>query len=438
MRKLLSLSFLSIFFIHSPSSFSQSKEEALKGGAKAQLAYGLSIREKNEAEARIFIQKAADQGSGEAWYWLGYGFVGKEPPSYYYEKAAELGYDKAFPELFESLLFRAGNEANVSKAKKYADLAKKFKINLGEDSQEELTVIDRCFEAGEVSIPKADLPSEEEKKIYSAAKIECDDFFTGIGNPKDLKKYAKCLLSSPEPDNNFIAELYANGWGVERNPKIAMALVCHGSEVPTELISIVTELYEAKGQNKLKTPFVFCDHAISGMTGGFCSRIIEGREQKKRNLIFNELISKWNDEEKKAFQEMKTKAEQFFSEHATKENDMTGTARATIAIEIKSELRSKLLKDLKGFESGKLPSDQNLQESDKKLNELYSALMKRKSFEDWGTVNKDGIKSTQRLWIKYRDAWTKFAVLKYQGTKADDWNAWMTSRRNEQLKSFTP
>jgi TPR repeat protein len=140
------------------------KKAAEKGDPKAQLNYGKSLTDSSREEAGKWIQKAADQGLGEAWYWLGFAGLGSKNELYYYEKAAELKYKDAFDHLFDALIFRAGSSSDINKAKKYADLARKFRIDLGFGGHESLQTIDRCFAAGPLKIPDTDQPSENEKK----------------------------------------------------------------------------------------------------------------------------------------------------------------------------------------------------------------------------------------------------------------------------------
>ncbi|MCX6550092.1 MAG: hypothetical protein NTY02_03620, partial [Acidobacteria bacterium] len=238
------------------------KAAAAKGDAQAQLDYAKALK---PPESRIWAQKAADQGLAEAWFWLGYTMNGDATP--FYEKAAEKGYAEAFSYLLENLLFRAGPKADVAKAKKFADLARTLNVNLGSDAGEELWTIDRCSEAGAPDIPAADAPTKEESAAVGGE--DCEPL--RVGRTPDLKKYRACLLSETPPDNNLVAELYANGWGVKRNPRLAIALVCHASEVPAELMGMVKTLHETRTQAALKDDFLFCDNVTSGMNQGACA-----------------------------------------------------------------------------------------------------------------------------------------------------------------------
>jgi uncharacterized protein YecT (DUF1311 family) len=197
----------------------------------------------------------------------------------------------------------------------------------------------------------------------------------------------------------------------------------------------VETLYSTKDQAKLKKDFLFCDHVTSGMSGGICASKNADINTKKREIEFEKLVFKWTETQKGQFAELRKVANQFFSEHAREELDLSGTARAQIAIQEEEMLQGEFIQSFKAFEEGALPNDTDFKKADAELNRVYSRLMKQKVTEGT-TVTKAGIKGTQRKWLKFRDAWTKFALAKYPTTCANGWNTWMTQKRIEQLKTF--
>ncbi len=433
-----SILLLSIVLAHSPvvaQELSALRAAAEKGEATAQLEYGKAIESKSREEAAQWIQKAANQGSGEAWYWLGYAGLGADKPAAYYEKAAETGYFKAFPSLLDHLLFRAGPSADVVKAKKFADLVRKLPLGQRESlSSGQLETVDRCFEAGVPVIPKSDLPSSEEKKSYREA--ECSSYQMGVGAAQDWSRYRKCVLSQAEVDHNRVAEIYANGWGVKRHAKLAIALVCHGSSVPAELEGMVVTLFSTREQDHLENEFSFCDHVTSGMNGGLCAARREAIISQRREREVVELIRNWTRPQQVAFQSLSAVGDLFFSARAESEQDLSGTARAQLVIDEEGRLREEFLNSVKSFEKGQFPSDSDFVQADKELNEVYSKFMKSELPEDFGTITKDSIKRTQRKWIQYRDAWIAFAALKYPHLAQERLNTFLTRQRSAHLKAL--
>ena len=55
---------------------------------------------------------------------------------------------------------------------------------------------------------------------------------------------------------------------------------------------------------------------------------------------------------------------------------------------------------------------------------------------NYGTVTKESIKTTQRQWIKYRDAWITFCKSKYPAIDSLSLKTWLTNTRIEQLQGL--
>jgi uncharacterized protein YecT (DUF1311 family) len=55
---------------------------------------------------------------------------------------------------------------------------------------------------------------------------------------------------------------------------------------------------------------------------------------------------------------------------------------------------------------------------------------------EWGTVTKEGIKSTQRKWIRYRDAWVVFGGVRCPEITDTSWKTLITRERIAQLQDF--
>ena len=382
--------------------------------------------------ARELAQKAADQGLAEAWYWLGNVTSAKGDPIPYYAKAAELGYDKAFEYLLDDLLFRAGEKADVAQAKKFGDLVRQRSINLGSGTAAMLDTIDRCFAAGKPVIPASDLPAAAERQQLEGE--DCAPSPSPGSGAAAYRKYGACLLSQKEPENRFLAEVYANGWGVRRNPKLAVALICHGSDVPAELIDMVRLLDDSRDAATLDPPFVFCDHVLSGMNQGLCAIRDSGPADTSRDEAWQQLSAGWTSPQQAALEKMRAAADAFFEAHVSEELDQRGTARIAIDLGETADLADALLASVREFEAGRLPARVALPAADADLNAVYASIMRRKTLDE-GTVTKDGIRDTQRKWLAYRDAWTAFAARRYPRRTADEWKAWITTVRTAQLKT---
>jgi uncharacterized protein YecT (DUF1311 family) len=408
---------------------------AEKGDAAAQLAYAKALPPAERAAARAWAQKSADHGLATAWFWLGYTATENEHPVSFYEQAAERGDSEAFQYVLEDLLFRAGPAADVVKAKHFADLARQRGITVGIYSAEDFAAIDQCYAAGAPDIPPADRPSPAETAALRG-QPDCRTFQGEGTHPADLVRYRKCLLSAAERDHNALAEIYANGWGVKRNSTLAIALVCHGSDVPAELTGMVAALVKTRGEEKLHEPFTVCDYVTSGLNMGRCAAQGEDAATEKRDAALAKLTAGWTAVQKEALKDLRHAAETFFDQHSAGEIDLSGTARGAISIGEVSELRDDLLEAITGFEAGKLPAAGDFAKADRELNQVYAQALRAVSKEQNTTVTTKGVRDAERAWLAYRDAWVKLVAARYPQAAADRWKAWATAKRIGQLQKL--
>lgn len=402
---------------HSAAEMAKLRSEAEKGGVAAILAYAKALEYERshhqngvkESDVQGWLRKAAEQGSAEAWFWIGYTATKDELRRGAYIKAASLGFAPAFDDALELTLFRAAEQADPAAAKKLADLARQKNITVY-GAAETFATVDACYDAGSADVSKAEREA-----------VEMSD---------------DAGISYTPNDNMKLAEAFANGWGVKKDRKRALALVCHASTVPAELKDMVAHLTGKKGVVAFQEPFLFCDHVTSGENSGFCADRAEEKTETARTDAFTTLTAAWSPLQKTAFAALRKAAEAYFEEHAGSEQDMSGTARNSFFIAEQARLRDAFLADIKAFETGKRPPHADLTAADKALNAAYQNLLKKTDWSRTGTVKPEGIRATQRLWLKYRDAFAAFGKARYPETRAEDWKTHLTRLRTAELKTL--
>ncbi len=419
------------------ATFEEQKIAASKGSPEAQLRFGRSLLEKSRKEGIKWIQKAADQGYGEAWYWLGYTGGCKFKNVSCYEKAGNAGYLPAYAAIIEHFIYRGGSEFDELKAKKYADLIRSKNIPYNSSLKNFFELIDICFEAGKPVIPTDHYPSDRVKKTFSGDWKECLYYQYGVGVSQSWDKYRHCLLSKKDLDKNDLAEIYANGWGVKRDVKLAIALVCHGESAPAEREAMLKTLVSTRHLRDIPNEFTFCNHMTSGYAMGTCSGKWEAISEKKMNLELLAITKNWSKKEKLAFQDLLIRAEDFFIEYSQSEQDLSGSAATMFVNEEIVSLRDHFLSSIKSFEKGILPESGFFIFFDDELNRIYNTILKTEKIFEFGTIKKDGIIKTQRKWIKYRDAWVVFASHRYSKVAPELWKLWLTRERINQLNKLT-
>jgi uncharacterized protein YecT (DUF1311 family) len=389
------------------------------GDARAELDYAKAIRKASEEDAREWAQKAADQGLGEAWYWLGYTGLGKEPTAFYYEKAAELGYGPAFP----SVLY-TGNE--VEKGKRFADLARRLKIDLGY-SRDRLDLVDRCYDLRTEQIPNNDRPDFLEMAAFRRPDADCTDF----REVRDWERYRKCVLAQPDastssPSELFsngwaaasAAEIYANGWGVPRNPRLAGALLCrtgHG-DVP----GMLNDLRDTEGQSVLIPEFNVCNHIFSTMDGYRCNALSAHLAEKRNDVTLIKIADGLNAPQKQAFNRLR----EAFSAYQSAEGGRVfqafigGTIRNSAASLQEAYVRDHFIADVEMVVEKRtlaMASASESESADSDMNAAYGEDLLRgvAGEKDAGGIGEGYEKaatSAQEAWILYRNAWIDLVV----------------------------
>lgn len=253
MKKLFRIFILS--FVVYTCSIADTSEDFLNRGNT------LYERGKKE-DALKWYYKSAIFGNADAYFNLAYLYiVTEEEAAFYFSKAAEKGHEKALKYALDSLLFRANNP-KVANPKKALEVYKKAKK----------------------ANPHIKLYAEKEiiatmKKCSELDTFDIDDFIKKYNLKKEIKVKEKS-------DNFFYileyAEEASKGGGRfgEKNPELALNLICHGSWVPYELISAV-ENYDSWKQDD--TNYNLCDYITEKYGGEYCKSRDRRKEKSQKN-----------------------------------------------------------------------------------------------------------------------------------------------------------
>ncbi len=300
---------------------------------------------------------------------------------------------------------------------------------------------DACGHAKNLELPAQDRP--DAKTLPMLKDCDSEALYYGIGQAADYQQAKACAYSelgkeeSPFQGASILMMVYANGKGANRDYGLAIKLACAVDGAPAENEGRIGHLQQLRQQGPGTTDFDICDDITSGMMMGLCTAHNDRIEQVARTENWAALTRAWSQEEKNALSLLEKSARQFFQARSGNEIDQSGTARTAFVIAEDASLQDDLLSSLAAFEKGRLPSftDQQFAAADAKLNAVYKKIQTDKGFS-WGTVSKDGIKSTQRQWLKYRDAWVSFGKVKYPNVSAGSWKTFWTEKRTKMLEDF--
>ncbi|MBW8824169.1 MAG: DUF1311 domain-containing protein [Xanthomonadales bacterium] len=280
-----------------------------------------------------------------------------------------------------------------------------------------------CKKWTDVAVPARD--------IGSAAQ-HCDA--QALYDNRDFAAARQCAYR--ERDSGVLMMLYANGEGVARNIPLAKRFACEFDGAPAEVSGRLEHL-DAIASGKDRKPMDICDDITSGMMMGFCAAHEGDAARAKRETRWTSLQSSWTPAQRSALADMRKVAKAYFESVSREETDMSGTARGALAEAAYENLDKALLTDVEHFERGKFPATraQDFAGADRALNATYKKVLARLANSEgpYGTVTPDGVRTTQRLWLGYRDAWARFAAARYPAVGADAWRAWLTRDRTGAL-----
>ncbi|WP_176460883.1 lysozyme inhibitor LprI family protein [Janthinobacterium sp. PC23-8] len=295
-----------------------------------------------------------------------------------------------------------------------------------------------CMKVAKAAPPPADLPAPAAASALQqckAADLYYDTSSMSAPRPDDWRQVRHCALATS--NSEVLMMLYQNGQGVTKAPPLAMKYACSITAAPAEMAGRVEHLQKlaASGEGKID----LCDDITSGYMMGVCSAIDARQKNRVRSQASGKATAAWPAAAQASWQKLEAATAKFADARAAKETDLGGTARAAMSIAARTAELELLAQDVKQYETGKLPSamtQAQAQALDKQLNVIYGKLMKQPRPDDAGAVDKDGIRDTQRLWLKYRDAWIDFGAVHYPSVTSHTWAAMLTARRNAQLEAL--
>lgn len=293
-----------------------------------------------------------------------------------------------------------------------------------------------CARVRDVQIPAPDRPSAA--GIKALASCEAQDLYYDARSAADWQKARHCAISQDEPATLMM--IYANGKGVARNFDLALKYACAMNGAPAEMSGRIAHLLELK-RGGGKDDFDQCDDITSGMMAGFCASIGENRDRKTRDARLKAIVAKWPEAQRAALAKLQKVFDEYVTLTSDHEVDQSGTARGAFVVEARAAELDGFLKTIESLEQGKLPAHDTaaMQALDRQLNDAYKRIMSAKDLEKrsvLGTVTQNGIRQTQRAWIKYRDAWVSFGKVRYPAVPDSAWQALLTERRLVALKAI--
>lgn len=307
-----------------------------------------------------------------------------------------------------------------------------------------------CTSLKQIAIPAADQPDAAARARLSGCSSE-SAYYADDGKPDYVQARLCAYLEREQGDelvfggSGVLLMIYANGDGVARNLPLAKRFACEVDGAPAEREGRLQHLDAMAAAGAAAERFDLCDDITSGYMMGFCASREAEAAKAARDRRTSQLTASWNAAERAAFATLRSVAETYFDAVVDGEVDMGGTARGAMAVGAREELEQAFAQHLAEFEQGRLPAadEAALAAADKSLNASYAAAMKAAkpeaegdTFSSLGTVRPEGIRTAERAWIKYRDAWVTFGAQKYPSVTPVAWRTHFTRERDAALRTL--
>jgi uncharacterized protein YecT (DUF1311 family) len=297
-----------------------------------------------------------------------------------------------------------------------------------------------CRKVARLEPPAADRPTAAQAKALKGCDSE--KLYYGIGTPADPAKARLCAFIEADTakddavfgGESMLMTVYANGRGAARNLDLAMHYACGIDGAPAEYDGRIKHLAQVRAKPDGK-PIDYCDDVTSGLAEGYCAAHTADIDGARRDARLKALMASWSPAERAAFGPLRKAMAAYVDGHGGNEVDMSGTARAAMEIGEEEGVRTEFLAMLEKLQAGTAPrfTAAQYKAEDAALNAAYRKLQAAPE-EDMGTVTHAGIRTAQRSWLAYRDAFIAFAKVKYPAVTADSLAAWMTRTRTKVME----
>ncbi len=237
--------------------------------------------------------------------------------------------------------------------------------------------------------------------------------------------------------------LYANGQGVPRDYSLAIRFACENTwAAPAEMDGRIGHLEQLQKNPSQDKSFDLCDDGTSGLTMGACQAVASARLKAIRDRRAQAQVVSLPPAAKSALSALQAAEQAFEQSRTRKEVDLSGTGYSAFRQREEDKLSDQFLINLQRFAKGDIPaaSAAEVARLDGSLNATYQRLqhMPPDAHLYGGAVKPEGIRDTQRAWLKLMDAWVAFARVAYPKLSETSLRAELIHLRLHQLQSLLP
>ncbi len=266
--------------------------------------------------------------------------------------------------------------------------------------------------------------SPGDANLFQSETLSCTDYLYGInGQTKNFDLARRCLLTRGDFPQ-FLAMIFANGWGVRRDYDAATYFLCKAEEgvAPAEVTGMLEHL---AGMRTAKTPedLDYCKELTSGFGMTVCQQLDNDRAAPALEARIAAVEKILDPEGKKALAALRKAADAFAEADALRiaEVNRGGTIYPSVVSGATQEISTAFVVTLESFAKtrAKAADETTAKTADDRLNQAFGKA--RQAFEkcdycqETEKIRHEELRDAQRAWIVFRDAWKTLYQARWKG-----------------------
>jgi hypothetical protein len=306
-----------------------------------------------------------------------------------------------------------------------------------------------CASVAGAAVPGADRPNATQQR--ELASCDGEALLYGIGRPADPERARFCALLQQERErpgsgelfsgSGLLMTIYANGLGVPRDLPLAAHLACSAiwsADAEREArVPHILGLAHASGDAARFSP---CDDITSGAAAATCAAHDARLKNAQRDAVLAAFAKGLPPDALARFNALRAAEAHWADARATHEVDRGGTIAPSMQVDEESLQDADFADMVARLQQGPPPKLDagSLRTADARMRDLLRRLLAGAAPTDPETLSPDDIRTAQRAWLAYRDAWGAFAAAAYPRWGAAGAEAWVTMKRADMLQHLLP
>ena len=266
--------------------------------------------------------------------------------------------------------------------------------------------------------------SPADANLFKSETLGCTDYLYGInGQTKNFDLARRCLLTRGDFPQ-FLAMIFANGWGVRRDYDAATYFLCKAEEgvAPAEVTGMLEHL---AGMRTAKAPedLDYCAELTSGFGMSVCQQLDNDRAAPALEARIAAVEKTLDPAGKKALATLRKAADAFAEADSLRiaEVNRGGTIYPSVVSSATQEISTAFVATLENYAKtrAKTADPAAAKAADDRLNQAFGTA--RQAFEkcdycqETEKIRHEELRDAQRAWIAYRDAWKTLYLARWKG-----------------------